>query len=37
VQPVATRPSTRLEDNIVRPKVFIDGIVWYDHRGLSMV
>jgi hypothetical protein len=29
-----TRPRTRLQDNIVKPKKFTDGIVHYDKLGL---
>jgi hypothetical protein len=34
--PVANRLHTRLQDNIVRPKIFIDGTMRYDHHGLSI-
>jgi hypothetical protein len=36
MQSVVTRPHTRLQDNIVKPKVFIDGTVRYDPLGLVM-
>jgi hypothetical protein len=36
VQPAVTRPRTRLQDNIVKPKVFTYGTMRYDHLGLSM-
>jgi hypothetical protein len=32
----ATRPHTRLQDNIVKPKVFQDGMVCYDHLGMTV-
>jgi hypothetical protein len=36
VQSDATRPCTHLQDNIVKPKVFIDGTIQYDRLGLLM-
>jgi hypothetical protein len=32
--PTTTRPCTRLQDNIVKPKKFTDGTVHYDNLGL---
>jgi hypothetical protein len=37
VQLEVARPRTRLQDNIVKPKVFTDGTVWYDRLGLAMI
>jgi hypothetical protein len=37
VQPAVTRPRTRLQDHIVKPKVFTDDTVRYDHLGLAMI
>jgi hypothetical protein len=34
--PVVNRPRTRLQDNIVKPKIFSDGMVWYDRKGLGV-
>jgi hypothetical protein len=37
VQLTLNRPHTRLQDNIVQPKVYTDGTMQYDHHGLSVV
>jgi hypothetical protein len=34
--PAVDRPRTRLLDNIVKPKIFSDGTVRYDHGGLGV-
>jgi hypothetical protein len=35
--PAETRPHTRLQHNIVKPIVFTDGTVRYDHLAMLMI
>jgi hypothetical protein len=36
VPPAMNRPRTRLQDNIVKPKIFSNGMMRYDCKGLGV-